>query len=137
MRVERAKRHDVDAPGTIEGPTAIRCNVTIVNLSRSGCLVQGEFKLSIGDPVTIWLPVVGARQAKVRRIQGNSIGCAFDPLLKPSEVTLACSPPKSEDSEDVRNRIREARMKSLAPVAPKNGLKTRFSKILRRRKRDV
>lgn len=108
IRVERAERSEANTPGTVEGTTVMRQNVTILNLSRSGCLIQATAELAVGEAIAITIPRVGQRGAHVRRMQDDCYGCSFDQLLHPADVAAACAPPEEMDVAAVRRRIRDA-----------------------------
>lgn len=107
IRVERSERRELDAQGVVESQSLQRQNVTIVNLSSSGCLIRSTADLMPGDDVFVMLPVVGARRAVVRRIVDGCYGCAFDRQLHPSELNAAFAPPPDEDVQAIRRRIRD------------------------------
>jgi hypothetical protein len=91
VRVERAERFDVDGPGTLLTKADLPTTVTIVNLSRSGCLFQSPHVPAMGATISIGIPGIGARQATVVRIAPEGIGCAFLGLLSEAEVAGAVS----------------------------------------------
>jgi len=107
IRLERSERLAMQAHGVVESQSLDRQNVTIVNLSCSGCLIRSTADLVPGDEVFVILPVVGSRRAVVRRLVDGCYGCAFDRQLHPSELSAAFSPPEKEDVQAIRRRIRD------------------------------
>lgn len=133
IRVERFERRNMDVHGVVESQSLPRQNVTIVNLSRSGCLIRSTANLVPGDEVFVMLPVVGTRRAIVRRIVDGCYGCSFDRQLHVSEMKAAFAPPENEDVQAIRRRIRDtiALNESEEPPAPE-GRGARLMSGLRR-----
>lgn len=107
IRVERAERYPVNAQGVVEGVSVIRQNVTIVNLSRSGCLVSCRARLSVDERLTLFVPRIGRRSARISRTDGDLYGCAFDRMLDMAELHAATAPVEPDDVAAMRRRIRE------------------------------
>ena len=107
IRVGRSERRDMEALGVVESESVIRHNVTIVNLSSTGCLLRSTANLAPGDSVLVTLPGIGGRRATVRRLVDGCYGCAFERPLDISELTGAFTPPEEEDVQAIRRRIRD------------------------------
>jgi hypothetical protein len=109
VRVERAERFDVDGPGTVLTKADLPTTVTIVNLSRSGCLFQSPVTPAVGSTVSIGIPGIGARPATVMRAAPDGVGCAFLGLLSEAEVTSAVAAGRGEEGRDPSQVIRDLR----------------------------
>ncbi len=137
IRVERAERYPVNAQGMVEGISVIRQNVTIVNLSRSGCLISCRARLSIDERLSIFVPRIGRRSARISRIEGHLYGCAFDMMLDLAEVDAATAHIEPDDVAAMRRRIREtvARGEAATADAPPAGLRARLGAAICRLRR--
>ncbi|USI73179.1 PilZ domain-containing protein [Sphingomonas morindae] len=89
VRVERAERYELDGPGTVAAPLELPRPVTVVNISRSGCLLRGASGLAAGAAISVGIPGIGARAAHITRLTPDGYGCAFEALLSAAEVELA------------------------------------------------
>lgn len=109
VRVERAERFDVDGPGTVLTKADLPTTVTIVNLSRSGCLFQSPVAPAIGSTLSIGIPGIGARPATVMRAAADGVGCAFLALLSEAEVASAVAARGAGQGPEPSQIIRELR----------------------------
>jgi hypothetical protein len=120
VRVERAERYDIEGPGTVRAASSLPSTVTIVNLSRSGCLFRGSVNPEVGSALSIGVPGLGARAATVVRIAAEGIGCAFQALLSEEELNHALGSTRI-DVSDAYQVVRELRRRmpqeDVAPVA--------------------
>lgn len=107
VQVTRSERREMNARGVVEGRLLPRQDMTILNLSCTGCLVRTTGDLMPGDKVFVLLPAIGGRRATVRRIVNGCYGCAFEHHLHPSELEAAFFVAPAEDVQAIRRRIRE------------------------------
>lgn len=110
VRVDRAERYDVDAPGTVLTKADLPTTVTIINLSRSGCLYVGPVVPPVGATITIGIPGLGARPARVMRTGADGVGCAFLDLLTEAELASAVTARRADerDSAQIIRALRQS-----------------------------
>ena len=87
-------------------------NVTVLNLSESGLLLETGLELAAGDSIDVTLPHVGARRARVIWSGSRLAGCKFDrPLTRGalSAARLNAGPAGQAEVLSFGARLRELR----------------------------
>jgi hypothetical protein len=82
-------RQSVNLDGTLRDPYGDAFDVTIENLSATGFRIPAVATLSVDDLVSLGLPGVGMRQARVVRSGNAHYGCEFLAPLSPIEFQAA------------------------------------------------
>jgi transcriptional regulator with XRE-family HTH domain len=90
---------------TIAGQRAAS-NVTVLDLSQTGLLLQTSTRLTAGETVQINLPHAGFQAAEVVWISGEFVGCRFEQPISSAAVSAAQL--RSEPSAAVRSVSRAA-----------------------------
>lgn len=112
-------------------------NVSVLNISATGLLLEGDVALTVGDGIDIGLPHAGATRAKVIWASDALYGCQFETPISPA--TLSAAQLRSvvgadRDADDVPgqpaiesfgnrlHRLRTARRLTQAQIATKLGV---------------
>jgi hypothetical protein len=86
LQMDRPSRITLDRAATLRDPAQEPLDVTVDNISSTGCLVATDAKLTDGMLVTIGIAGLGTRGAYVARQEASGYGLAF---LKPaSDIEL-------------------------------------------------
>jgi hypothetical protein len=91
LDMKRPARIDVDRAATLRDASGEPLDVIVDNLSISGCLITTDLALVEGDPISIGIPGVGARDAWISRVDAPRYGCAFARPISDAEVSAARS----------------------------------------------
>lgn len=84
-----AERRPVQAESTLRDGDSRPVDISIVDLSTSGCLIEGAGDLEVPSLVTVGIAGVGRVAARIVRRDGNRFGCAFVVPLAESVVAAA------------------------------------------------
>lgn len=87
LHVERADRVPIGRPATLRERQTTVCDVTVEDLSATGCRVKGGIPLPLGSLISIGIPGTGMHAARVARIGAGEFACAF--LVPMSEEDIA------------------------------------------------
>jgi hypothetical protein len=90
-----AERHAVELDATLRDRD-VPHDVLIEDLSASGFRMLSAVDLAIGAPITLGLPTVGRRMARVVRQAGEQYGCEFVVPLTNAQVEAALAAPAFE-----------------------------------------
>lgn len=86
--------------------TGRNTRILVLNLSRSGMLLQTSADLDIGEKIQVEIPEAGPVNARIVRRTGNQFGAMFDnPITKAAlSAVLLASPagPPPLDREEIR-----------------------------------
>jgi transcriptional regulator with XRE-family HTH domain len=97
-------------------------NVTVLDLSQTGLLLQTSTRLAPGDTLQINLPHAGFQAAQVVWVSGEFVGCRFEQAISPAAVSAAQL--RSEPSAAVRS-VSRAAIESAAPADDTFGARLR------------
>ena len=89
ISIERAARIRIGREGTVRDRDRFVVDVSIEDLSTTGCLFCGDFTLELGALVTIGIAGIGMHVARVSRLVERGAGCAFLIPLKDSDLATA------------------------------------------------
>lgn len=84
-----AERRPLQAEATVRDETLRPIDVTIVDLSSSGCLIEGAGEIQVPSVVNIGIGGIGRISARVVRREGQRYGCSFLVPLSEETVSLA------------------------------------------------
>lgn len=76
-KTDRSPRVRIDRTGTVRDRTRYAVDVTIKDLSETGCYVSGQFAVEVGVLISVGIPGIGMHAARVSRIDEDGCGCAF------------------------------------------------------------
>ncbi|MDT7536028.1 PilZ domain-containing protein [Sphingobium sp. SA2] len=91
----RARRDLVDLVSHVT--VDIRAHsVRIINLSPLGLMCRSDERVSVGERVTVWLPLVQDMPADIRWVEDGRIGMEFIEPIKPRiyDALMALIPPR-------------------------------------------
>ena len=106
---------------SIAGPRAAS-NVTVLDLSQTGLLLQTSTRLTAGETLQINLPHAGFQAAEVVWISGEFVGCRFARPISSAAVSAAQL--RSEPSAAVRS-VSRAAIESAPPADDSFGARLR------------
>ncbi|KFL45559.1 hypothetical protein IL54_0968 [Sphingobium sp. ba1] len=68
----------------------------IINLSPLGLMCRSDERVSVGERVTVWLPLVQDMPADIRWVEDGRIGMEFIEPIKPRiyDALMALIPPR-------------------------------------------
>ncbi len=89
LSIERAARVRIGRGGTVRDRDRFVVDVSIEDLSTTGCLFCGDFALELGALVTIGIAGIGVHVARVSRLVDGGAGCAFLIPLADDDVRIA------------------------------------------------
>ena len=71
-------------------------SVRIINLSPLGLMCRSDESVSVGERVTVWLPLVQDMPADIRWVEDGRIGMEFIEPIKPRiyDALMALIPPR-------------------------------------------
>ncbi|MFP5434812.1 MAG: PilZ domain-containing protein [Alphaproteobacteria bacterium] len=71
-------------------------SVRIINLSPLGLMCRSDERVSVGERVTVWLPLVQDMPADIRWVEDGRIGMEFIEPIKPRiyDALMALIPPR-------------------------------------------
>ncbi len=131
IRIDAMARRNRNESVDQHGPNFIHQTVTILDVVRWGCRIDGARDLNMGDFVSVSIPFVGSVPAVVMGYDGETYECTFDSLLRPSEVEAVYAEPEVEDVTAIRRRVRDTMRRSQEEAPPpKRGM---LDRILRRK----
>lgn len=73
----RAHRDIVSFRAPLDGPAGMRTSILVVDVSPLGFMSRATARLAPGDHVTVKLPVVGDRAARIIWAMGGRVGGEF------------------------------------------------------------
>ena len=91
LDVGRSDRVAVDRAGTLRDRAQAPVDVAVDNLSTTGCLFVLDRALPLGALVSIGLPGVGVRYARISRADHPRYACAFLTPVSPGDIAAALS----------------------------------------------
>jgi hypothetical protein len=89
IEIERAERESVSQPGTVRARDRYPMDVELIDLSVSGALLASRAPIPVGTLITIGIPGIGMHAARISRVDGEQMACAFFPALDPGAVRKA------------------------------------------------
>ena len=89
LSVERAARVRIGRPGTVRDRNRFVVDVSIEDLSTTGCMFRGDFAIDVGTLITIGIAGIGIHVARVSRLVDGGAGCAFLLSLSDEDVETA------------------------------------------------
>jgi len=71
-------------------------SVRIINISPLGLMCRSDERVSVGERVTVWLPLVQNMPADIRWVEDGRIGMEFIEPIKPRiyDALMALIPPR-------------------------------------------
>ena len=91
LDVGRSERVAVDRAGTLRDRARTPVDVAVDNLSTTGCLFVLDRALPLGALVSIGLPGVGVRYARISRVDHPRYACAFLTPVSADDIAAALS----------------------------------------------
>ncbi len=91
LDVGRSDRVAVDRTGTLRDQAQAPVDVVVENLSTTGCLFVIDRKLPLGALISLGIPGVGVRHARIARASHPHYACAFLSPISDSAVAAALS----------------------------------------------
>lgn len=91
LDIGRSDRVPIDRPGTLRDQARRPIDVVVENLSATGCLFLLDQALELGALVSIGIPGIGVRHARISRVEQPQYACAFLAPVGPSEIAAARS----------------------------------------------
>ena len=87
--IERAARVRIGRAGTVRDRDRFVVDVSVEDLSTTGCMFRGEFAMELGALLTIGIAGIGMHVARVSRLVDGGAGCAFLIPLSAEDVEIA------------------------------------------------
>lgn len=84
-----AERHVVETDATLRGHDQAPVDILVANISSTGCLFVCPEALEMDTIISIGIPNLGRRHARVVRVLGQHYGCEFLNALRDEEVLEA------------------------------------------------
>jgi hypothetical protein len=91
LDVGRSDRVAVDRAGTLRDRAKTPIDVVVDNLSTTGCLFLLDRELPLGALVSIGIPGIGIRYARISRVDHPQYACAFLAPVGEDEIAAALS----------------------------------------------
>jgi len=82
-----AERRPLMADATLRDDASVPMDISVVDLSSSGCLIEGASDLVVPSLVTLGIAGIGRVPARIVRRDGSRYGCSF--LLPLAEHVVA------------------------------------------------
>jgi hypothetical protein len=91
LALGRSDRVTVDRAGTLRDVAKNPIDVVVDNLSTTGCLLKLDQPLPLGALVSVGIPGIGIRYARIGRIDHPHYACAFLAPVSAAEIAVALS----------------------------------------------
>lgn len=91
LDVGRSDRVAVDRVGTLRDTERTPVDIMVDNLSTTGCMFLLDRELPLGALVSIGIPGVGVRYARISRVEHPQYGCAFLSPVSDADIAAALS----------------------------------------------
>lgn len=134
VRIPRAERFELNTPGYVEDSGSTTRCVTLVNLSKSGCLIEGIEEPEVGREMSVSIRGVGRRRAFVVRLTEGGCACAFEHTLRPDELKAILDMATVGQEPEVSAAIRELRRRISEEPKHEKGMFARLGERFARRR---